>query len=180
MGYRNYIYVVEKEKAEAIRHKSYDELKKMTGEDYISYWDLNKCICAKEVVCLGKYLDFDVSPYTEPFFTDKKAHEDANEEMEFVLLNPKVLPAMATYYKNLVRKDWEEKIETYKTNPETGGALMFKSLEIKLGFTYDIDKVDENKFRLCDTWLWEYDLLNFVYLAKTLDFDKYYLLWRGY
>ena len=29
MGYRNYIYVVEKEKAETIRHKSYDELKKI-------------------------------------------------------------------------------------------------------------------------------------------------------
>ena len=109
MGYRNYIYVVEKEKAETIRHKSYDELKKMTGDDYISYWDLIERICAKEAVCLGKYLEFNVSPYIEPFFTDKKAHEVANEEMEFVLLNPKVLPTMATYYKNLVRKDWEEK-----------------------------------------------------------------------
>lgn len=41
MGYRNYISVVEKEKADAIRHKSYDELKDTT-EGYIPVWDLKE------------------------------------------------------------------------------------------------------------------------------------------
>ena len=179
MGYRNYIYIVEKEKADAIRHKSYDELKKITGEDYVSFYDLEDLMGAHEAYELGKDVDFDVSPYEEPFFTDKEVHESTNCDGECVLLNPKVLPVMATFYKNRVRDSWKKRIEDYKKNPEEGGKAIFKDLEHKFVFAENVDAILENKFCLCDTWLWEYDLLNFVYLAKVVDFDKYYLLWRG-
>ena len=182
MGYRNYIYVVEKEKAESVRNMTFDELKKMSNEEddyfgYIGIMDVVGCQCAME---LGKYVEFDVKPYVKPFFTDEDVHKRVNEEEDFMLLDSSALQAMSTYYKNESRDYFNKLLQEYKDNKEVGSALLEKELETRVAFMNNIDYIGENKFNLCDTWLKDYDLLNFVYLAKTVDFDKYYLLWMGW
>ena len=181
MGYRNYIYVVEKEKAEAVRHKSLNELKSMLKDpDYLSCYDIRDLLEAKCAIELGKYVDFDVKPYITPFFTSNEVHEKTNEEEEFVLLDPSTLQTMATFYKNKSKNYFKKLLKQYEDDKETGGALLFKELETRVAFMDDLDFVGTNKFNLCDTWLIDYDLLNFIYLMKTVDFDKYYLIWMGW
>lgn len=182
MGYRNYIYVVEKEKADLVRGLSFDELRKMSSEedDYFGYIGVRDVVGGQCAIELGKYVDFDIKPYVKPFFTDEDVHKRVNEEEEFMLLDPSALQAMATYYKDESRDYFNKLLQEYKYDKEGGSALLAKELETRVAFMNDLDYIGENKFNLCDTWLKDYDLLNFVYLAKVLDFDKYYLLWMGW
>lgn len=183
MGYRNYIYVVEKEVADSFRGKTFEELKDPTCEDFhhICIYDLFEkygVVCAIE---LGKYVDPEpVEPYLSPFFLDKEVHEYTNDEDECMLLDPKGLQSLATYYKNALLKYNKELIEEYDKDPVKAGARMLHDLRYETSMLEFLDKPEEKKWTLCDMWLWKYDILNFMYLLKVVDFDKYYLIWRGY
>ena len=182
MGYRNYIYVVEKKKAEKVRHKTFEELEKLSNEkdDYFGFIDIRDIVDGTCAIELGKYVDFDIKPYIKPFFTDEDLHKRCNTEEEFMLLDPSVLQAMATYYKDVSRNYFSDLLQKYKDDKEIGSNLLVKELKTRIAFMDNLDYISKNKFTLCDTWLKDYDLLNFVYLAKVIDFNKYYLLWLGW
>lgn len=182
MGYRNYIYVVDKARAEEVRHRSFEELRRLSDEedDYFGYMSIRDVVGGQCAMELGKYVDFDIKPYIKTFFTNKDVHTRVNQEEEFMLLDPSALPALATFYKNKTMDFWKEKLKAYEKDKDVGGAVLYKDLEHRVAYAQNLDEISENKFCLCDTWLWDYDLLNFVYLAKTVDFDKYYLIWMGW
>ena len=85
MGYRNYIWVIDKKKADSIRNMSLDELKSLADPDssYVSIFDLREKLNAIEAIELGKYVG-NIPKNLQPFFIDKAVQENVSTEQEFI------------------------------------------------------------------------------------------------
>lgn len=179
MGYRNSIWIIEKEKADSFRGKTYEELKEK-DYNYVDDYRLLEENGGTLAIDLGKYVDHKpVKPFISPFFLDKKVHESTNNESECVLLDPKGLQALATHYKQAVIENNKQILDLYLNEPTIGGERLYSLLQSHTNNIQDIDEPVESKWTLCDVWLWEYEVLNLMYLLKVFDPDKYYLVWRG-
>ncbi len=101
MGYRNYIWVIDKKKADSIRDLSSEELKKFANpeDSYFSIFDLREKLKAAEAIELGKYAPSDViSKYLTNFFTNETVLKEMTDT-EISIMDPIALKALLMYYK---------------------------------------------------------------------------------
>lgn len=180
MGYRNYIYVVDKETADRFRKKNFRELETSPKSNRIDIFEVLTDLHAVHAYELGKDVDIPMKDGLIRFFNDDKVHEALNGEYEFMILDPRYLQTMATYYKNKVIDLNKKLLAEYENNKTIGGEKLYKDLKYRTSMMTNLDEFNDNAYCLTDTWLWEFDLLNFLYLLKKVDFNKKYLLWLGW
>ena len=178
MGYRNYIWVVDKDKADTIRNIKPTELTEYFPdyEDYLSPFDLREKIEATEAIELGKYAPHDiVDPYLSDFFINHYTNIKADSpDTELNIMDVKALDKLCEYYKNDICSYYNKLIEE--------GSLEnlqheFKQLVSWLKVaTEDVN----NEYLLTDSWRYDHAIFNFMYLKKVFNPEKQYLIWVGY
>lgn len=177
MGYINYIWVINKKKADMLRNLSSEELRKYADPENseFSVFDLKANLKAKEAIELGKYAPRDViSSFITPFFTNPKTQRNIEIDTEISIMDPIALKALLMYYK----KEMVQFYEKLSTDTNIGRMQHeFKQLAI---WTQMADMDEENKYQLTTSWRYDQALFNFMYLYKIFDSKKQYLLWVGY
>ena len=186
MGYRNYLYRVDKKKFNKIRKLSYDELLKLYGEvddRYIGKYKLLESCDGKEVLTIGKYFNEDISQYLKKAFRDDSVQKYFNEETEFLIAKPELLTKLLEIYADSTSKYYKKLLEDESVDEITGKThldRLKRELEHKLVWLPYLKEIPKSEYMIDDTWLVEYECFNFKYLIKTFNFKKYYLLWLGY
>ena len=180
MGYRNYIYVVRKDRADDFRRMGIRALEDIPGSCHISINDTLDAMGAVEAYELGKDVDVPLRKGLKPFFMDAEVHTNITAEHEFMLMEPDLLQTFATHYKKKAMVYNKRLLADYNKDKSAGGKKLYEALKYRTSMMSTIDNLGDNPFCLVDTWLYDYDLLNFMFLLKTVDFDKYYLLWLGW
>lgn len=178
MGYRNYIWVVNKTDADPIRNMNSTEFKDqfLAEDNYFSLFDLRDKLNATEALELGKYAPHDeVSPYLSNFFTNLTTNITANNpDQELNILDIKALDKLCKYYK--------DEICEYYTKLVEEGSLIKLQTEFKQLISWlniAIEDVD-NKYILTDSWRYDHAIFNFIYLKKVFNPETQYLIWVGY
>ena len=190
MGYRNDLYVVDKKKFNKIRKKKKTALIKLLGgksdieDGYLSSWDLKKHIDAENCFELGKYIDFydQIKHHLKPAFKNQEVHEYLNEECEFMLADFGILQELASIYKEKVVKNYKDLLEEESLNPfdrSTKTERVEHHVRHKIRWCEYLDELPEAKYKLVDSWTYEHEAFNLLYLMKVIDPSKQYLLWTG-
>ncbi len=192
MGYRNYIAVVDKESLDKIRNLPYDELVEKYGEDgYISHYTFkDKGIEIKRILEIGDIVWHEenhtqVKECLSPIFSDDKVNRCLNEDSEFMLGNKKLLENIIEIYRKSVIEYY-----TYIQNIDNVRKMMQDPNINHLDYLIakckgKVSEFSENWFVsdtdnvLHYTWHYEYDIFNLIYILKTFDWNKNYLLWIG-
>ena len=210
MGYRNYFAIAEKEKVDEflklseedrVRFSYKDDIEKdyIDEEELQSYIESNYINCfvfthelgGEEIHECGKYFDNE---------TAEKIKEDSinlsNEDGEInVKLKPEALLVCAEHYKQNAAKWWRNIItsidmtddeikEDWKNYPE-GRPNIKERLEwhVRELENKHIDVLDtdiKDKYHITTSWVYEYTMFELVHLYKTIDWNKYDLIWLGY
>lgn len=179
MGYRNYIWVVDKDKADPIRNLKPNELKErfLADNSYLDIFELRESIQATEAIELGKEAPHDVVlPYLFDFFTNVSTNVLANNpDMELNILNVKALDKLCEYYRDTICKFYKELTE------EDVPAVRLKT-EIKQLISWLKIATEEvnNKYILTDSWRYDHAIFNFMYLKKIFNPTTQDLIWVGY
>lgn len=210
MGYRNYFAIVEKEKMDEFLklseedrvrfswkkdlEKNYidqEEVDHFVELNYINSWVFRDVMNGEEIHECGKYFDGKTAEKIKDGSVDL-----SNEDGEInVKLKPEALLVCAEHYKQNAAKWWrniiismdmtdEEIKEDWKNYPE-GRPNVKEKLEWHVRELEDkhIDVLDTNikhKYRITSSWVYEYTMFELIHLYKTIDWDKYYLIWLGY
>jgi hypothetical protein len=160
-----------------------------TGE--VDYWRMKNYIGLQEIHECGKYFDYETS---DEIKEDCKDYSD--DDTEFCIIQPKALLICAEHYKQNAAKWWrnlirsldmtdEEIKEDWKNYP--GG----KRPDIKQKLEWHVRDLEDkginilntdlnDKYSLTTSWLYEYTMFELIHLYKSIDWNKYYLVWLGY
>lgn len=192
MSYRNYIAIVDKESLDKIRGLSYDEVIEKYGDDgYISeYTFKDKGIDIKRILEIGEIVSYKengtrLKAYLSPVFSDNKVNEVLNNDSEFMLGNKKLLENIIEIYRELVVKYYIDiqnidRIREMHFDPTINHLDYFiKKCKNKVFEFSEKWFVSDNDNILHYTWRYEYDIFNLIYILKTFDWNKNYLLWVG-
>ena len=206
MGYRNYFAIAEKEKVDEFLKLSKEDRVRLSHQDsnvdeeemqifinggYINWHGLSKIWDAEEIIECGKYFD---SPTAEKIKKDSVDLSD--DDGEFNIVKPEGLLIAAKYYRDRTVDYYKKVIRSmYMTDEEIKESEDFygERPNIESIFRTKINDLingglfpDERKNQIKDerallyTWDYEFDLFNLIHLYKTIDWDKYYLIWLGY
>lgn len=198
MGYRNYFYIAEKKKVDDFLKLSHEDQIKVTSEslknlyndqkytqeciaEYIERnalgtWETRDYLKAKEIHGCGKYFDDTIQKEIV-----KDSIDLSNYDEEFYLnVNPKALIVCAEHYKDKSAKYWNNIIESETTVEELKEQLKSHARELDYAHRDVLDTDPNNKFRITNSWDYEYAMLELVHLYKMIDWDKYSLIWCGY
>lgn len=192
MSYRNYIAVVDKESLDKIRNLPYDELiEKYGDEGYLSeYTFKDKGIEIKRILEIGgkalyKENNTKLKECLSPVFSDNKINEVLNNDSEFMLGNKKLLENIIEIYRKSVVEYYTDiqnidKIREIYFDPTINHLKYFITQCKNKVFEFS-EKwfVSDNDDILHYTWQYEYDIFNLIYILKTFDWNKNYLLWIG-
>ena len=175
MGYRNYIWVIDKKKADSIRNMSLEELKSLADPDssYVSIFDLREKLNAVEAMELGKYVD-NIPKNLQPFFIDKAVQENISLEHEFMIMDIEDLKDMWKNYSMQMTEYYKE------LSKMTSIEVLQKEFESLASWCSLIDLDEYNKYVLTTSWRYDYACLNLMYLYKIFNPKKQYLVWVGY
>lgn len=189
MGYRNYLYIADKDKIEQIKDMNKEELIKFVGQEDEEYpphfLDIFDKIEAEEVHEAGKYIDYykEIEQYMKPLFTNPEVHKYHNEENELMLADSEILQKIATIYKEKVQAHYKDLLQENSSNKydkRTQLERLIDSVQSNLTWSSYLDKLDNNKYSLGGGWLYEHEVFNILFLMKTIDFNKKCLIWCGY
>ena len=192
MSYRNYIAVVDKESLDKIRNLPYDELIEKYGDegDLSKYCFEDKGINIKNLLEISEKVSYKenadkLKSCLSPVFSSAKANQQVNEEHEFMLGSKELLELIIEVYRTTI-------VEYYTTvqNIDSLREMCFDPRidhleyfikQCKLKVTEFSEKwfVSDNDNILHYTWKYEYDIFNLIYILKTFDWNKNYLLWIG-
>ena len=204
MGYRNYLYVVDRKKLAKIKKMDVNQLWELTEEDPEEwdmdedgnprppYWrDVLEKINSEELIEVSGALfyrdsNFELSKYTKKIFKDKEIQKYYNEDTELMIAKPEILDALIEFYISKVKKFYNQLLLEDFTNPkdEYGNPLKpqlerlqsaAKSQLSWLNFVND----SKSKWCLSTAWLYEYDVFNLIHIKKIFDPKKQVLLWTG-
>lgn len=192
MSYRNYIAVVDKESLDKIRGLSYDEVKEKYGDEgYISeYTFKDNGIDIKRILEIGEIVSYKenetkLKECLSPVFSDNKINEVLNNDSEFMLGNKKLLENIIEVYRKTVVEYYTDiqnidKIRKMRFDP-TVDHLDYFLTKCKNKVSEFSEKwfVSDSDNILHYTWQYEYDIFNLIYILKTFDWNKNYLLWIG-
>lgn len=192
MGYRNYLYKIEKKKANQIRNMTYKELKdkyKYDGEYIDIFKILNLDINKDMVFEFGKLYWEDTVPRIQntgkKLFKSKKLNEIFEDERPYIVGGEALIESINIYkdkiknlYAELLEKESQckrksEKIAMLEKHIKDYDFYWNKSL-------FDIVVLDKNENKICDSQLYEHLIWELVYQFKTIDFEKYDLIFLGW
>ena len=207
MGYRHYLYKIEKEVVENVKDKTFSELwdKYATQSDREwrekypedNYLDIDRI--PKECIFeFGKLYWDDTAARIyatgKPLFNNKEVQEQFDDFRPYVVTKEALLVAIEIYKKKVIESYEDCFVEnTHLCDPffripieEVPKSIQEKCiehvqeklLEWKRGYTIDTDLDDKN--HITSSWYYEYSIFNLIHLYKTIDFDKYDLLFYGW
>lgn len=204
MGYRNYLYVVDRKKLAKIKKMDVNQLWDLIEEDPEEwdmdedknprppYWrDVLEKIDSEKLIEVSEALfyrdsDFELLKYTKKIFKDKEIQKYYNEDTELMIAKPEILDALIEFYISKVKKFYNQLLLEDSTNPknEYGEPLKpqlerlqsaVKSQLSWLNFVND----SESKWCLSTAWLYEYDIFNLIHIKKMFNPKKQVLIWSG-
>lgn len=202
MGYRHYFYLIEKQEVQNIKRMTYEQLLQYvelhgweSDDDWFSLMDVFN---QKKIFEFGKlYWDNTADRIYStgvPLFDRLEVQNSFSDyrpyivgksglEMAIQIYKEKIL----NYFKSLVKED---------TIPENILALSVKPNDLKLDVVCDAvqEKIlrwsnvfgtcpvnmDEESETISNSWLFEYQIFELVRLYKSLDWDKYTVLFYGW
>jgi len=204
MGYRNYLFVVDRKKLAKVKKMDVNQLWDLTKEDPEEwdmdedgnpeppYWrDVLEKINGEELIQVSEALfyrnsDFKLSKYTKKIFKYKKIQKYYNEDTELMIVKPEILDALIEFYISKVKRFYNQLLLEDSTNPkdEYGNPLKpqlerlqsaVKSQLSWLNFVND----SKSKWCLSTAWLYEYDIFNLIHIKKMFNPKKQVLVWTG-
>jgi hypothetical protein len=183
MGYRNYLYVVDKDKFDKVRNLSRKELIDSGG--YVSIHDIFKETEAEEAFEVGKYFEHtdDIQKYLSPMFLDEEYEEYINEEMEYKIASPELLDYLITLYKNKIVDNYKDLLNEKPSDAldeRTQTERLTGSIESHLSWLRYLTDIPENKYQITGSWLYEHEIFNLLLLKKIFNPEKQYLFWCGW
>ena len=190
MSYRNYICSVDKKSLGKIRNLSYDKIIKQYGDNgYISEYTFeNKGIEIKRILEIGGQAVYKenmllIKECLSFVFSDDKVNKALNNDSEFMLGDKKLLKNIIEIYRKLVIDFYEKDIniirEMYRDSNINYLNYFITRCENKVSEFSTNQFVSDNDNILHCTPQYEYDIFNLIYILKTFDWDKNYLLWVG-
>lgn len=194
MGYRNYFYIAEKKKLDDFLALSHEEQMKVTSEiikgyykeqkfaqeeieEYLGYnqpgdWEVRNYLEAEEIHCCGKYFDNDIQKEIVKDSIDLSGDED---EL-YLNVKPEALIICAKHYKDKSVKYWNNLIKSEANIDDIKNQLQNHVRDLD----YVLNTNPDDKFSITNSWDYECAMLELVHLYKSIDWDKYSLIWCGY
>lgn len=205
MVYRNYFYIVEKSEVSKVRRMNYEELCDYAkqcgavydenGEQYFDFAD-EKFMNKRRIFDFGRLRQDDtiemVHNVGTPLFENQEVREMFDEPYEPYITGKIGLKATIEVYKNkvveglksLVKVDAEDADSLLRqVRPDNldlesvCNAIMDKLVVWDRYVPYDLD---ENTDEISSSRYYEYQIFELVRLYKTIDWDKYVLLFMGW
>ena len=189
MGYRHYIYTIPKKNVEEVRKLNLKEIKERYGDKeddgYVWYKDV-----LKDMKCIFEYgkLYWDdtverIHSTGEPLFLEDEVQKEF-QDFDIYLVGKEALKVTIEIYENKIKKMYEELLNNTNLSDE----------EIKVKYEEHIKdynswwrtewrnvlNLNENDECICNSWLYEHQIFELVRLYKTIDFEKYDLVFLGY
>lgn len=189
MGYRNYLYTIPKKNVKKVRGKKLKELEEKYGnkedDNYFDYKDV-----LKDMKCIFEYgkLYWDdtverIHNTGEQLFLDEDV-QDRFEDYDIYLVGKDALKVTIEIYENKIKEMYKKLLDNTNLSDE----------EIKYKYENHIEEynswwrtkwmntinLDENDECICNSWLYEHLIFELVRLYKTIDFEKYDLVFLGY
>lgn len=190
MGYRNYLYKIEKRKVKEFRNLTKEELTKKYGnlddENHVWLFDvLGKDI--ETIFEFGKlYWDdtiLRIESTGEPLFTNEEVQEEFQDFAPY-LVGKKALLEAITIYNNKIKEMYQhlfDEKEKCKTTEEKLAIFEEHCKEYKRWWDrLYVLNIEDNDNKICNSWLYEHLIFELVHQLKTIDFDKYDLIFLGY
>ena len=162
MGYRNYFAIIEKEEADKVLNASHEEQMQFCVDEIRKDW-----------VSDSEYAEEQVKEFLE------------RDTVDYYLikhyLNPTEIHECGKYFdydtSKLIKEDWKNYPEG-RSNIKERLEWHVRDLENKGIDVLDTDIKD--KYHITSSWVYEYTMFELIHLYKTIDWDKYYLIWLGY
>lgn len=187
MGYRNYLYKIPKKNVKELRSLTKQQMidKYSEEENHVYFGKMLEENNANCIFEYGKlYWDDTIGRLHrtgERLFKD----EDVNklfEEEDIYLLGEKALEETIKIYKEKIVKMYDELLNNDKlSNEEIIEKYEDHLKDYKLWWTR-LNALNLNKEEecICGGWLYEHQIFELVRLYKTIDFEKYDLLFLGW
>lgn len=201
MGYRNYFYLVDKSLVETVKEMSLSSLLSFASDrgaevedDYV--WTLDpKFLNLKEVFEFGKlYWDDTISQIEStgyPMFQDAEVWKSMYDYSPYVVGKEGLLKAIEIYKRKIIDsyedllKDGAEYALPFGCNVKVDD---IKSVNKLAEFVQDkitwwkglgVIDLDESHEWLSNSWQYEHQIFDLVRLYKSIDWDKYTLIFLG-
>lgn len=204
MGYRNYLYVVDKKKLAKIKKMNVKELWDLVEEDPEEldeddegnptppYWrDVIEAINGEELIEVSEalfYRDsvFLLPKYIKKIFKNKEIQDWYNEDTELMIAKPEILDALIEfyisktekYYKDLTLEDSDNPKDKYGTPLKPQLERLQQHAKTQLSWLKFVND-SNNKWCLSTSWLYEYDIFNLIHIKKMFNPKKQVLIWTG-
>jgi len=190
MGYRHYLYKVEKNELNKIRNMSNSDLYIYTNskeEDNISSpLEIFRCNC---IYNLGEIDNKLYKVLAKSRISEIFSQEEVKEKMEeydngilnadgFLEILKLYKEHILNYFNDLLKDGYEESWREDKTSSEKLKA----HIEEKIRMITDCNEYDFNlkNAQITDSWFFEYALFELIRLYKTIDWDNYYVVYLAY
>lgn len=204
MGYRNYLYVVDKKKLAKIKKMNVKELWDLVEEDPEEldeddegnptppYWrDVIEAINGEELIEVSEalfYRDsvFLLPKYIKKIFKNKEIQDWYNEDTELMIAKPEILDALIEfyisktekYYKDLTLEDSDNPKDKYGTPLKPQLERLQQHAKTQLSWLKFVND-SNSKWCLSTSWLYEYDIFNLIHIKKMFNPKKQVLIWTG-
>jgi len=174
MGYRSRLGAVEKIYKRRCSGCTYEQVDMFCGKNKTPYYPKFHT----KLFELGKY--FDQPEYLTPFY-DFDIEELA--ESEFSILSKEGLKQIIAEYHDNIAMMYEEAFESKENACEHISSkvrVWSKVSYAKYGMLpYNLDQIKSDG-EIANSWLYEYAIFNLIYIYRTFDFDKNYLIYSAW
>lgn len=197
MGYRFYLYTIDKAEIEKVKDKDYKELAQEFGDVdkynneehyYFSPCDLKS---VQEFHELGKYLDeklYDglTNNSLGTMFTNEEVVERITEEHDLGFLDAEGFKKFLESLKDKVLECLEDDLKDTKEDDIHDEKSSIEKMQenykekirsIKIGFCYNLDL---NKQTIQNSYLYEYVIFDLIHFYKIINWDKQYVMFYAY
>lgn len=204
MGYRNYLFVVDRKKFAKAKKMTAEQLWGLTNEEPEDwnldgdkivtppyYRNLLTSIGGEELLEVSEAIhyrnsNFNIKSYLKKAFKDKDVHRWYNEDIEFMIAKPEILNGLIefyiskvkNYYTNLAKEDSEHPKDEFGWDLKPQLERLQKHVQSQLSW---LNFVNDSKSKWClsTAWLYEYDVFNLIHIKKMFNPKKQFLIWTG-
>lgn len=206
MGYRAYLYVVDKKKFTKLKKLNTQELWTMLGKEptkwdidertkevYPPYWgDVLEYANGKEIAELGDiifYKKYKMKPYDylKKIFKNKEVQDYYNCEHKLMIAKPELLDAIIAVYLKRIEDNYTELLIDDSQNLKDEFGYPLKSqleilrteIESQLYWLKYINDSDD-KWCLATSWLYAHEVFNIIHIKKMFNPKKQVLIYVAY
>ena len=202
MGYRHYFYLIEKKEVENVCDMTYNKLidyvEKQGWEIEDGWFSLMDAFNQKEIFEFGKLYWDDTADLIYktgvPLFKNEETQKEFSDYIPYVVGKPGLEKAIEiyknkilNYFKSLVSPECiSENILEFNIEPkdlDTAEVCLYlkdKILKWSNVFGCLPINMNEDKEEISNSWLFEYQIFELVRLYKSIDWDKYTILFYGH